>query len=154
MKNWLFIVFLTTAVSFGVTVKGVTIGAKGREGVITTTFGGLNVELAILTLNDETVYGTYIVPTGSDNRVYWHDVERVVKGMAENYGLSFKWKPDGLGDPEEGTYSAEKNEYLYVVVVSHNAYLDKEYQIKIGIMSNTLMERNQAEEQEEANSDF
>jgi len=134
MKNVLFLIIVGITMSYGLTIKGVTLGSRGNKN-INTTYGipskdGLHV-----------------------SRIYNNELSGIIKGMENAYGINFNWYPEYTGS-EDGSFNTEKNGITYTVIVDNNPYFDAPNEVSIWVVNTQLYDMYLAEKQRKVNADF
>jgi len=155
MKNVLFLIIVGITMSYGLTIKGVTLGSRGNKN-INTTYGGIQVVVSPDTLNDGRTYSISIIPSKDGlhvSRIYNNELSGIIKGMENAYGINFNWYPEYTGS-EDGSFHTEKNGITYTVIVDNNPYFDAPNEVSIWVVNTQLYDMYLAEKQRKVNADF
>jgi len=161
MKNLflmaIMLVSLTTQAQSKVELKGYTLGSTSATSEKITTLGGIDGVIQAFKINDGRIYQLIFIPSndGSDvQRVYQSSVDKIVKGMENKYGITFKKKYPNKYDDDNVTYSCVSDGCFFFITCDGNQYMSPPIEMGVVVQSNALSIIAEREEQVKANSDF
>lgn len=167
MKKIILLMLMMIALSFGVDLKGFTLGAKitpsqkanaevykDNTYIYITTVGGVKGQLSVYTLNDGRIFMIGFFPSdgnGEDKCIYKREVINIKNGMEKKYNIKLEYVTD---DDNDYKFQYKGDEYSYVILVNKDQYEESKYDLALGITNNELYIQQDKERKQKAVNDF